>query len=455
MSCQPLRAVGDPVRPRQLSVYSLFLTFSVIAGSTATAAPNAAPAADTAPQSRRTAAEPGAGPLPLPLSIDEAVRRAREASALVRRARAESRLTLARRVGADIALPSNPLVALAAGPRRDESPGTGTRRGLGYTLHVEQAVEVGGQRAARLEEVDRAVAAAQARERLAAIETSAQARAVYVNALLGTALVQSTTEREALAARLEQSVRARVDAGAASEIEQRLAEVERGRMHRERVDAERLAAETAAELTALLLLPPDTVPVLTTPLAAPPVMLPPLPQAIQLALERRADLAALAASALEVDAQIVRLRREALPTPALFVDVERDLPGQLFAGGGLAIALPVWRRNQGELAVARADRARFEDERGLVARQVALEVDRAHRGVRARHEQVRIQEREVLPAAERARDLLTQGWQAGKFDLFRVIQASREAGEARRHQIEALGQLWQATIELDRATGAP
>jgi outer membrane protein TolC len=60
-----------------------------------------------------------------------------------------------------------------------------------------------------------------------------------------------------------------------------------------------------------------------------------------------------------------------------------------------------------------------------------------------------------VPAAERARDLLTQGWQAGKFDLFRVIQVSREAGEARRHQIEALGNLWQAAIELDRATGAP
>jgi cobalt-zinc-cadmium efflux system outer membrane protein len=250
-------------------------------------------------------------------------------------------------------------------------------------------------------------------------------------------------------------VRARVDVGAASEIELRLAEVERGRMHRERVDAERLAGEASAELLALLALPPETTLRLTTPLAAPAVALPPLERAIGLALERRADLAALLASAAEIDAQIVRLRREALPSPALFFEVERDLPGQVFLGGGLGVALPVWRRNQGALASARADRARTDDERALLARQITLEVDRALRDVRARDEQARIQATEIVPAAERARDLLTQGWQAGKFDLFRVIQVSREAGEARRHQIEALGNLWQAAIELDRATGAP
>lgn len=391
----------------------------------------------------------------LALDLDQAVKRAREASALVRRARAESQVTAARRVEASIALPANPALAFAVGPQRDATPGVPERHGLGYRLHVEQAIEIAGQRGTRLREVDRAVDAATARERLAGIEAGARARSTYVGALLAASLVEATAERETLARQLEDSVRARVDVGAASEIELRLAEVERGRMHRERVDAERLAGEASAELLALLALPPETTLRLTTPLAAPAVALPPLERAIGLALERRADLAALLASAAEIDAQIVRLRREALPSPALFFEVERDLPGQVFLGGGLGVALPVWRRNQGALASARADRARTDDERALLARQITLEVDRALRDVRARDEQARIQATEIVPAAERARDLLTQGWQAGKFDLFRVIQVSREAGEARRHQIEALGNLWQAAIELDRATGTP
>jgi outer membrane protein, heavy metal efflux system len=437
MVCVPLRPRRESIRVRPPSVRHLFVV--VVVSASALVFP------------------PGvfAAPTTLALGLDAAVERARQVNGLVRRARAESQLTGARRVGAAIVVPANPSVAFAIGPQRDESPGAATRSGLGYRFHVEQAVEVGGQRGARLGEVDRAVDAAGARERLAGIEATARARSGYVAVLLGTALTRSTTERETLAAQLEESVRARVDAGAASEIELRLAEVERGRMHRERVDAERLAGEALAELLALLALPPGSQLTLTTPLTAPAVSLPPLDRAIALALDRRADLAALLASAAEIDAQIVRLRREALPTPALFLDVERDLPGQIFIGGGLGLALPVWRRNQGELAIARADRARADDERDLVTRQIALEVDRAYREVRARHEQALIQETEVLPSAERARDLLTQGWQAGKFDLFRVIQVSREAGEARRHQIEALGNLWQAAIELDRATGAP
>ena len=70
-------------------------------------------------------------------------------------------------------------------------------------------------------------------------------------------------------------------------------------------------------------------------------------------------------------------------------------------GGGVGVALPVWRRQQGELAIAHADRARLEDERALTARQVALEVDRAYREVHARNEQARMQRRESCPPPTR------------------------------------------------------
>jgi cobalt-zinc-cadmium efflux system outer membrane protein len=151
----------------------------------------------------------------------------------------------------------------------------------------------------------------------------------------------------------------------------------------------------------------------------------------------------------------VRLRREAIPSPTLFVDVERDLPGQLFVGGGLALPIPVWRRQQGELALARAERSRVEDELALVARDVALEVERAFGAERAQREMAELIDREVLPAAESAVTLMTEGWRAGKFDLFRLLQTSRDASEARRLYLETLGSLWESTIALDRAVGAP
>ena len=101
----------------------------------------------------------------------------------------------------------------------------------------------------------------------------------------------------------------------------------------------------------------------------------------------------------------------------MFVDVQRDLPGQIFVGGGLALPLPLWRRNQGPLALARAERMRLDDERALIDRDVALEVERAFQTEGAQREMVQLLDHEVLPAAEAATTLMTEGWRAGKFDL--------------------------------------
>ncbi len=58
-----------------------------------------------------------------------------------------------------------------------------------------------------------------------------------------------------------------------------------------------------------------------------------------------------------------------------------------------------------------------------------------------------------MPSAEANVELVRQGWLGGKFDLFRVVQVTREAADARRRQLEVLGELWRARIELERATG--
>ena len=123
-------------------------------------------------------------------------------------------------------------------------------------------------------------------------------------------------------------------------------------------------------------------------------------------------------------------------------------------GGGLALPLPLWRRNQGPLALAQAARTRLDDERALMERDVALEVERAFQTEGVQREMVQLLDREVLPAAEAATTLMTEGWRAGKFDLFRLLQTSREASEARRLYLETLGLLWESTIALDRAVGA-
>jgi outer membrane protein TolC len=186
---------------------------------------------------------------------------------------------------------------------------------------------------------------------------------------------------------------------------------------------------------------------------------PSLARLTEAALARRAELAELAARGGAIDAAIVRLRREVVPSPTIFADLvsQPELPAQaaqLYVGGGVALPLPLFRRHQGELAVARADRALVDVERGLGERAVREEVWAARDQLLRRREQAERFAKVVLPAAGRHLALVSDGWRAGKFDLFRVIVAARDEALARREQLAAVGDVWQAAIALDRATGA-
>jgi len=390
------------------------------------------------------------------LTLAEALRLAEETSPLVRRARAERDVVASRDVGASVVMPSNPVIGGGVGPRREGPPANLVdERGLQYFVHAEQTVEIGGQRSARRAVVSHALHTAELRVAVARAETRARVRAAYVGTQLALARVDAATQREALVAKLLDAVSARVAGGASSSVDLELARLERGSAVRARIDATLAAADALARLRLLVGLPPAQKLSLDEKAAVPPLRAEALSILLARAQAQRAELAALASGIEEIDADIVRLRREVIPSPTLFAELQRDLPGQIFIGGGLAFPIPVWRRQQGELALARADRTRVEEERTLVERDVALEVERAFQAETAQREMTQVLDREVLPAADSAVTLMTEGWRAGKFDLFRLLQTSRDASEARRLYLETLGLLWESSIALDRAVGAP
>jgi cobalt-zinc-cadmium efflux system outer membrane protein len=394
-----------------------------------------------------------APPRPGRLTLEEALRHAEEVSPLVRRARVERDTVAAREVGASVLMPSNPVIAGGAGPRRDVT--SDPDRGLQYFVHAEQTVEVGGQRSARRTLVSRELHTAELRVQVARAETRARVRAAYVATQLALARVDAAAQREALVAKLLEAVKARVAGGASSNVDLELARLERGSAARARIDATLASADAVARLRLLVGLPPAQALELDPKTVAPAHRGEALAALLTRAQVQRVELAALASGIEEIDADIVRLRRERIPSPTLFVDLQRDLPGQLFIGGGLALPIPVWRRQQGELALAHADRSRVQEERTLVERDVALEVERAFQAEAAQREMAQLLDQEVLPAAEAAVSLMTEGWRAGKFDLFRLLQTSRDASEARRLYLETLGLLWESSIALDRAVGTP
>ena len=181
----------------------------------------------------------------------------------------------ARDVGASLILPSNPVAALIVGPRRESDGVNPVRRGLQYVAHLEQTIEVGGQRGARREVVRRALDVASAREALALSESRARIRTAYIAGLITAAQAHAARSREVLVSQLYEAVKVKVEKGAGSQINLKLAEIETGRLARQRLAADLASVESVATLAALIGLPPRSAIALTTPLGGPKVHLPP------------------------------------------------------------------------------------------------------------------------------------------------------------------------------------
>ena len=389
----------------------------------------------------------------LRLSEGDAVTRALAASPMVIRSDRARDVTAAQRVGARVLLPANPVASASGGHRSDRSGSVPPAVGPEWSARLEQTIEIAGQRGARMREADRAVGAAAAEQRLARVETRAQARTAYVMLQVARAQLDAAARRVELGDQLLRAAEARVRAGASGDVELHLAEVERARFEHERIEAALAAEEAERALDLLIGVSPGVRIETTTALAAPPAARGDAAALVQAAVERRAERKLVSASIAHVDAAATRLRREIVPNPTLYFDVAGQQPGQLYLGGGVALPLPLWRRNQGELAHALAERRRLQDEDRLLVRGIELEVAAALKTLTTRQAEATLYAEKIVPAAEANVELVRQGWLGGKFDLFRVVQVAREAADARKRQLEVMGDLWRARIALDRATG--
>jgi outer membrane protein TolC len=180
--------------------------------------------------------------------------------------------------------------------------------------------------------------------------------------------------------------------------------------------------------------------------------LPPVAELLDGLSERRLDLAALRAGYASQDATLRAAVRSRFPKIGVGLAAGRDPEGIETAGGGVTIELPLFDRNQGEIAVARATRqelfdeyaARLADARAEVVRIVAeiegarRRLDLADRGESARARRLR--------RARRAAD-------EGSGDRFAVGRAESDLLAARQARLDLEQRLGDLAVALEIATG--
>ena len=319
------------------------------------------------------------------------------------------------------------------------------------TLQINQPIELGGKRAARITAAERGrdIAAAELAAKRA--ELRATVVSAFHDVLLAQEHVKLAGEAAQLAKRASDAAGKRVQAGKVSPVEGTRAKVAEATA---RLEAAQAASELRLSRQRLAATWGDASPRFDTVEAGNALAPVPTFDAVS---------ARLAASPSLRRAQIEVQRRSALSdlerakrTPDLTVSlgVKRDEQvGRNQAVIGLSIPLPLFDRNQGNLleALRREDKSR--DELAAADIQLKSAVTQAWGRLDTAGTEARTIREQVMPGAQSAYDAATQGFELGKFNFLDVLDAQRTLFQAQAQYLRARGEAHRAAAVIDRLLG--
>jgi cobalt-zinc-cadmium efflux system outer membrane protein len=122
---------------------------------------------------------------------------------------------------------------------------------------------------------------------------------------------------------------------------------------------------------------------------------------------------------------------------------------------GLSLPLPLRNRNQGNIAEARANLARLDEERRSAEAHAFAALNDAWQRLMAVSEEIRLLESSVIPGAREAEQRLNEGHAAGAFTLLDVLDARRTLNAALVQQLRAHADFQKLRTEIDALTARP
>lgn len=322
------------------------------------------------------------------------------------------------------------------------------------TVTLSQLVELGGKRPKR-----RKAAALEAElagwdfetRRLDVLTATAKA---FVGVLAAQERLAQTEELAGLAERFFRTVSERVEAGKVSPVEQTRAQVPLAAA-RIAQDRARLALETArkelvaqwGESTASFERAVGSLESIA-----------PVPPQEQLAslLDGNPDVARWKTEEQQRGARLALERANAIPDLTLFAggrNLQASNDNAFVAG--ISLPLPLFDRNQGGIAAARAARSRAREESRAARNQAIASLAASYRDLSGAFIEAGTLQEQILPAAGQALEAANLGYREGKFGFLEVLDAQRTLFEVRGQYVEALAAYHQARAEVERLTGTP
>jgi cobalt-zinc-cadmium efflux system outer membrane protein len=320
------------------------------------------------------------------------------------------------------------------------------------TIQINQPLELGGKRGARISVAERSRSAALNELAIKSAEIRAAVTTQFFAVLIAQERQRLATVSLELAQRASHAASRQVSLGKIPPLEATRAGIAESGVRVELAQANsdlliarqslatamgsKLAAEQQlqAEFHTLPALP--DLQKLTQALARSPLM-----QRAQLELDKR-----LAMSALEKSRQV--------PDLTLSIGNKREQQtGRNQAIVGISIPLNLFDRNQGNLqeALSRADKAR--DELTATENRLHGELLQAHQRLSLAREEAEMLKKDMLPGAQQAYELAIKGFEYGKFNFMDVLDAQRSLLQARAQYLRSLSEAQRAAADIEAYIG--
>ncbi len=311
-------------------------------------------------------------------------------------------------------------------------------------------IEFTGQRGKRIAEADALVALSEASLEAARAGVLADSVRAFGAAAVASARVRTFEGIVAVSKAEAEVYKARLDAGDATEQDEKLAKLELARntvlLEEAKADVTRALTDLARLTAARWSAAPDAS------LAEPPP-LPAPPPADKLAANK-SPLVLVPAKEADLHARIRdRHKAEAWPPFSLLLQAGRGDLGEARFGGGIGFTFPLARANQAEIAKAEADKARALLERDVRTRVIAVTLA----GLAAERAQVKKALTELNtaePAAQAALDAAIATLRSGKGETLRVLTARRDLALLKVRRLDLYLREWGILSEIVALTGA-
>jgi cobalt-zinc-cadmium efflux system outer membrane protein len=322
------------------------------------------------------------------------------------------------------------------------------------TVQINQQVELGGKRAARVSAAERAREAAVAELAAIRVELSAATRLAFFDVLLAQAEQRAAEESVDVSNQALAAVAKRVRAGSNSPVDETRARVAASGARLELAQSSNEVANAHTRLAVLWGGIGNDIGLVDGELDILPAV-EPLGQLVE-RLERAPGVLRAVAELRRRQAGTDVERARRVPDITVSVGTKRDEQvGRTQAVFGLAMALPVFDRNQGRLheAVQRSEAAR--DELAVARSQLHSDLAQAYAQLEAAREQVRVLQSDILPDSQSAYNAAQKGFAFGKFDFLNLVDAQRTLLEVKSRRLRALAQAHRAAIAIARIVGQP